>query len=54
MDAWVPRPGARPASGGGLPNADAPSDGSELLTGPPLVPIFKLMRPTGLTSAVID
>jgi hypothetical protein len=54
MDAWVPRPGSRPADGGGLPDADVVSDGSELLTGPPLVPIFKLMRPTGLSSAVID
>jgi hypothetical protein len=52
MDAWVPRPGGRVASGGGLPNAD--QDATDALTGPPLVPIFKLMRPAGLTSAVIE
>ncbi|MGE0160558.1 MAG: M14 family zinc carboxypeptidase [Gemmatimonadales bacterium] len=54
MDAWVPRPGSGTASGGGLPNADTPSDGSQLFPGPPLVPIYKLMHPTGLTSAVVE
>jgi hypothetical protein len=52
MDAWVPRPGTQPASGGGLPNADA--DTTPASSGPPLVPIFKLMRPTPLTSALVE
>jgi len=52
MDAWVPRPGGRPAGGGGLPNADR----EPLLpfSGPLLVPIYKLMRPTPLASAVVE
>jgi hypothetical protein len=54
MDAWVPRPGTTMASGGGLPNAGAATDAALLLTGPPLVPIFKLMRPTGLRSSVVE
>ena len=49
MDAWVPRPGTRAAPDGGLPNPD-----SSAPSGPPLVPIFKLMRPTALTSAVVE
>ncbi len=53
MDAWVPRPGAGVAGGGGLPNAPA-AGAAQLLTGPPLVPIFKLMRPTGLPSALVE
>jgi hypothetical protein len=52
MDAWVPRPGARPAGGGGLPNADR--EPAAPITGPLLVPIFKLMGPTLLTSAVVE
>jgi dipeptidyl-peptidase-4 len=52
MDAWVPRPGGRVAGGGGLPNADTDADAAP--SGPPLVPIFKLMRPTVLTSAVVQ
>jgi hypothetical protein len=51
MDAWVPRPGSRVAGGGGLPNQDP--DAGAAPSGPLLVPIFKLMRPTGLTSAVV-
>jgi len=54
MDAWVPRPGTSVAGGGGLPNQGAAADAARLLTGPPLVPIFKLMRATGLTSEVIE
>jgi hypothetical protein len=54
MDAWVPRPVTSVASGGGLPNAGSAADAALLLTGPPLVPIYKLMRPTGLTSALIE
>lgn len=53
MDAWVPRPGTVAASGGGLPNA-TPAGNAGSLTGPPLVPIFKLMRPTGLASSVLE
>jgi hypothetical protein len=52
MDAWVPRPGGRVASGGGLPGTDADADTAP--SGPPLAPIFKLMRPTALTSAVVE
>ncbi|MBM4184203.1 MAG: hypothetical protein FJ207_08235 [Gemmatimonadetes bacterium] len=52
MDAWVPRPGVRAAGGGGLPNADR--EPSLPFTGPLLVPIYKLMRPTPLTSAVVE
>lgn len=54
MDAWVPRPGGTVASGGGLPDDDAAADAARLLTGPPLVPIFKLMRPTALASSVVE
>ena len=52
MDAWVPRPGTRQAPAGGLPNADADTSGTP--SGPLLVPIFKLMRPTPLTSALVE
>jgi hypothetical protein len=52
MDAWVPRPGVTTAGGGGLPGADR--EPANPLQGPLLVPIYKLMRPTGLTSAVVE
>ncbi len=52
MDAWVPRPGGSRAGGGGLPNADR--EPTVPVSGPPLVPIYKLMRPTGLTSAIVE
>ena len=51
MDAWVPRPGSMAAApDGGLPNAEGPTTPE---TGPLLVPIYKLMRPSGLSSAVV-
>jgi len=43
MDAWVPRPGTAPAGGRGGAQA-----------GPPVAPIFKLMVPTRLTSALVE
>ncbi len=54
MDAWVPRPDSRPASGGGLPSADrqtgiAGGDADEQL-----VPIYKLMRPTALPASLVE
>ena len=52
MDAWVPRPGATAAGGGGLPNADR--EPALPLRGPLLVPIYKVMRPTPLASAVLE
>lgn len=52
MDAWVPRPGATPAGGGGLPNADR--EPALPFAGPLLVPIYKLMTPTALSSAVVE
>jgi hypothetical protein len=52
MDAWVPRPGGTVADGGGLPNADREPIGP--MVGPALVPIYKLMRPAALTSAVLE
>ena len=42
MDAWLPRPGTNWAAGFG--NQDP---------GPPLVPIYKIMRPTPLTSQLV-
>ncbi len=49
MDAWVPRPdGGRQGAGGG---AFTPRQGQE---GPPLVPIFKLMTPTSMSSRVVE
>ena len=52
MDAWVPRPGVRQAGGGGLPGADR--EPATAMQGPLLVPIYKLMSPTALTSAVVE
>jgi hypothetical protein len=52
MDAWVPRPGGGRASGGGLPNADR--EPGTPFGGPLLVPIYKLMTPTALASAVVE
>ena len=43
MDAWIPRPGA--SASGGLGGALAPE---------PVVPIYKVMRPTELPSTVIE
>ena len=43
MDAWVPRPGTTPGGGRGAQRA-----------GPPVAPIFKLMAPTRLTSALVE
>ena len=44
MDAWVPRPG-QPQAGRGRGNANA---------GPPLSPIFKLMRPANLKASMVE
>jgi dipeptidyl-peptidase 4 len=51
MDAWLPRP--RPAAAS---NADLEDDGPRIgqQQGPPLVPIFKLMRATPLPSRIIE
>jgi hypothetical protein len=43
MDAWIPRPGA-----------NASGSGSDLLASEPVVPIYKVMRPTELPSTVIE
>ena len=43
MDAWLPRPGTNWAAGFG--NQDP---------GPPLVPIYKILRPTRMTSEILD
>jgi hypothetical protein len=60
MDAWVPRPGSEPSGGrrggfagrGGRGGRGGGRGGQQ--AGPPVAPIFKLMRPTALSSRVID
>ena len=60
MDAWVPRPGSEPGGGrrggfagrGGRGGRGGGRGGQQ--AGPPVAPIFKLMRPTALSSRVID
>jgi hypothetical protein len=57
MDAWIPRPEAdAPASlGGGSRSAGGQGNGSQNGGGDPaLVPIYKLMRPAALSSAVVQ
>jgi hypothetical protein len=66
MDAWLPRPdGARQGAPGGGRGATAgrggPASGGDAGVGrgaaersPPLVPIFKLMRPTALAAEVVE
>lgn len=49
MDAWVPRPDGRDAPSGGIGGT-----GNAVPIGPPLVPIYKVMAPTTLTSTVLD
>jgi len=50
MDAWVPRPSPAGARGG----RGGPGRGSRGgQAGPPVVPIFKLMTPTALSTRVI-
>ncbi len=46
MDAWIPRPGAAPA-GGGRGRGAAQAE-------PPVVPIYKLMRPASLATRLVD
>lgn len=47
MDAWVPRPGANSGGGGG------PGGGGGQ-AGPPVSPIFKLMRPASLAAELVS
>jgi hypothetical protein len=66
MDAWIPRPGA-PAggSGGAIPGdvtagrtggaaGGTGSGGGGPLASPPVVPIYKLMRPAALSSELVE
>lgn len=46
MDAWLPRPGSSGGGGGGF-------GGGQQEQGPPLVPIYKLMTPSALSSHVV-
>lgn len=55
MDAWLPRP----QSGAPVPRGDDPEDrppqmGPTRPQGPPLVPIYKLMRPTPLPARLVQ
>ncbi len=55
MDAWLPRPDRRVATGGGFGGGRGNFDvGGDQQDGPPLVPIYKLMRPAALTSTVVE
>jgi dipeptidyl-peptidase 4 len=54
MDAWVPRPGSTAASGGGLPRDDRQTGVGASQSGEPVVPIYKLMRPTALSATVVQ
>ena len=52
MDAWIPRPGSV-ADGGAFGGGGGGSFGSQQVQGPPLVPIYKLMTPSALSSHVV-
>ena len=61
MDAWIPRPGSgggggRGAGRGGrgFGRGGRGSGGGQQEQGPPLVPIYKLMTPSALSSHVIN
>jgi hypothetical protein len=55
MDAWIPRPMADGGAGGGGGGAGGPAGGtSGAQAATPLVPIYKVMRPVELTSAVVE
>jgi dipeptidyl-peptidase 4 len=53
MDAWLPRPrAAAAAAAGAADDEDTPRPAGQ--QGPPLVPIYKLMRPTALPVKVVQ
>jgi dipeptidyl-peptidase 4 len=54
MDAWLPKPALQAGGTAGGGDEDAPPRPAQAVAEPPLIPIFKLMRPTALPSRLVQ